>query len=52
VVAPFLHGESFEEQEAFAVEDVVAEGVEEVAEGGEGEFGLVDNVSIYDQGGH
>jgi hypothetical protein len=35
-----LHGEAFEEEEAFAVEDVVAEGVEEGAEGGEGEFGL------------
>jgi hypothetical protein len=31
VVAPFLDGEAFEEEEAFAVEDVVAEGVEEVA---------------------
>jgi hypothetical protein len=36
-----LHGEAFEEEEAFAVEDVVAQGVEEVAEAGEGEFGLV-----------
>jgi hypothetical protein len=32
VVAPFLDGEALEEEEAFAVEDVVAEGVEEVAQ--------------------
>jgi hypothetical protein len=35
-----LDGEAFEEQEAFAVEDVVAESVEEVAQVREGEFGL------------
>jgi hypothetical protein len=35
-----LDGEAFEEEEAFAVEDVVAEGVEEVAQLGERELGL------------
>lgn len=46
VVAPFLHGQAFEEEEAFAVEDVVAQGVEEVAESGEGEFCLSGWVSV------
>lgn len=45
MVAPLLDGEAFEEEEAFAVEDVVAEGVEEVTELGKGEFGLKRDVS-------
>lgn len=40
VVAPFLDGEAFEEDEAFAVEEVLAEGVEVFGEVGEGEVFL------------
>ena len=37
VRAPFVNGEAFEEDEAFAVEDVGAGGGEEVGEAREGE---------------
>lgn len=40
VVAPFLDGEAFEEDEAFAVEEVLAEGFEVFGEVGEGEVFL------------
>lgn len=40
MVAPILDGKALEEQEAFAIEDVFAEGVEEVVEFGERELGL------------
>jgi hypothetical protein len=45
VVAPFLDGEALEEEETFAVEDVVAEGIEEIAQLGERELCLCQNVS-------
>lgn len=45
VVAPFLDGEALEEEETLAVEDVVAEGVEEVAQLGERELCLHSYVS-------
>lgn len=40
VVSPFLHREAFEENEAFAVEDLLAHGLEEVCHVWEGELGL------------
>lgn len=40
VVAPFLDGEAFEEDEAFAVEEVLAEGFEVFGEVGEGKVFL------------
>jgi hypothetical protein len=45
VVAPFLDGEALEEEEAFAVEDVVAEGIEEVAQLGKRKLCLCRYVS-------
>jgi hypothetical protein len=51
VVAPLLDGEAFEEEEAFAVDDVVAELVEEGAQFGEREFGLRGCVSDGSLGG-
>jgi len=41
VVAPFLDREAFEENEAFAVEEVLAEGFEVFGEVGEGEVFLL-----------
>jgi hypothetical protein len=40
-----LDGEALEEEETFAVEDVVAEGIEEIAQLGERELCLCQNVS-------
>ena len=45
MVAPFLDGEALEEEETLAVEDVVAKGVEEVAQLGERELCLHSYVS-------
>lgn len=40
MVAPFCDGETFEEEKAFAVDDVVAKVVEELLKTGQRELGL------------